>query len=274
MSSTDIGHQAAERGRQAADSRWVERLARIGLLARGAVYILIGVLAIQIAFGDRGEEASQQGALQKIADQPFGVFLLWIIALGFVGYGVWQGTEAAFGHHSEQGSKRTAKRLESAGKFVFYLVLAFGAASVAMGSSDTGQEESLTAKGLDAPGGQFIVGAVGVAIVVGSLILAWRGVKKDFAKELSLGSLSAATRTAIIRLGQVGYVARGAVFALFGVLVVAAAVTFDPEKARGIDGALQEVVSRPYGPVLLTIAALGLICFGVYSLVEARYRRL
>ena len=288
MSSAGVGTGRSTGGttgdaaRRAAQGRWVERVARVGLAARGLVYLLMGLLALQIATGDRSEQADQQGALQEIAGQPFGTFVLWVVAVGFVGYALWQLSEALWGHWAETGRKRTAKRVESGLKVVGYGVLAYLAARIAMdgsggsegSSGSSGGGESLTARVLDAPGGRWIVGAVGVAIIIGSAILAWRGATADFSKQLSLGSLSSRARAAVIRLGQTGHVARGVVFALFGALAVGAAVTYDPEKARGIDGALKELVSQPYGPALLVVVALGLVCFGVYSFLEVKFRRL
>lgn len=274
MSSAEVGHRPSDTARQVAESRWLERAARIGLAARGLVYVLIGVLALQIATGDSDERADQQGAMQQIAEQSFGAVLLWVVAVGFVGYGLWQLSEALWGYRAEQGRKRTAKRLESAGKFVAYGVLAVLAAKTALDGSAGGGGQALTAKVLDAPGGRIIVGVVGVAIIVGSALLAWRGATADFAEQLSLGGLSSTARTAVIRLGQTGHVARGVVFALFGVLVVAAAVTYDPQKAQGIDGTVKELATQPYGPAVLVVVALGLVCFGVYSFLEVRFRRL
>jgi hypothetical protein len=106
------------------------------------------------------------------------------------------------------------------------------------------------------------------------VLLAWRGLRTKFEEHLDLSELGPGGRSAVINLGKVGYIARGIVFSLVGILVVAAAVTFDPDKARGMDAALRQVAARPYGPWLLSLMALGLMCFGAYSLAESRYRRL
>jgi hypothetical protein len=275
-SAGNSGQRAANAARQAADSRWIERTARVGLAARGLVYVLIGTLAFQIAFVDRAERADQQGAFQTLAQNGFGKAILWLVILGFVGYGLWQATEAAWGHRTERDDrKRTASRVESAVKAAIYLMLAVAAFRVVTGSSKSGQGgEQVTAKLLQLPGGQILVGVAGVAIVAAAVLLAWRGLRTKFEEHLDLSELGPGARSAVVNLGKVGYVARGIVFSLVGILVVAAAVTFDPDKARGMDAALRQIAAQPYGPWLLSLMALGLMWFGAYSLAESRYGRL
>jgi hypothetical protein len=269
------GQQAVSAANRVGDNRWVDRTARVGLAARGLVYVLIGVLAIQIAFVDRAKEADQKGAFQTLAQNAWGKAVLWIVVVGFLGYAVWLATDAVSGHWQErEKSKRTARRVESGVKAVAYVVLAVLAFRVVTGSSSGQGGETVTAKVLGMTGGRFLVGLAGVVIIAVAALLAWRGVRTKFEDHLSLGLLSPAARSAVINLGKVGYIARGIVFALVGILVVAAAVTFDPHKARGFDPALRTLAAQPYGPWLLGAVALGLICFGAYSFVEARYRRL
>jgi hypothetical protein len=277
MASTgETGQRAARAARQAADSKWIDRTARVGLAARGLVYVLIGILAFQIAFVNRAKEADQQGAFQTLAQNGFGKAVLWLVILGFVGYGLWQATEAVWGHRAlRDDRKRTASRIESAVKAVIYLILAVVAFRVVTGTSHGGQGgEQVTAKVLQLPGGQLLVGLAGVVIVAAAVLLAWRGLRTKFEEHLDLAELGPGARSTVITLGKVGYIARGIVFSLVGLLVVAAAVTFDPDKARGMDAALRQVAAQPYGPWLLSLMALGLMCFGAYSFAESRYRRL
>jgi hypothetical protein len=254
----------------------VDRTARVGLAARGFVYVLISVLAFQIAFVDRAKEADQRGAFRTLAQNGFGKIVLWIVIVGFLGYAIWQASEAAWGHQGERDDrKRTVSRMESALKAAIYTGLAVVAFLVVTNSSEGGQGSAeLTAKLLKMTGGQFIVALAGVVIVTAAAVVAWRGLRTKFEEHLDLWRLRPATRSAIINLGRIGYVARGIVFALAGILVVVAAVTFDPQKARGLDAALRQLAAQPYGPWLLSLAALGLLCFGAYSFAEARYRRL
>jgi Domain of Unknown Function (DUF1206) len=277
LASADQTRQrAVSAARRASQSKWIDRTARVGLAARGLVYVLIGILAFQIAFVDRAKEADQRGAFQTLAQNGFGKGVLWIVIIGFLGYAAWQASEAAWGHRSEPDErKRMASRIESAVKVLIYLGLTVVAIRVVTGSGGTGQGgATLTAKVLKMTGGQFLVGLAGVGIVAAAVAMAWRGVRTKFEEHLDLWRLSPGARSAIVNLGRVGYIARGAVFALAGILVVVAAVTFDPQKARGLDAALRQLATRPYGPWLLSLAALGLMCFGAYSFVEARYRRL
>jgi Domain of Unknown Function (DUF1206) len=261
--------------RQAANSEWLHRAARLGFLAKGLVYALIGVLAFQVAMGDQ-QRTDQKGALQAIAAKPGGSVVLWLMVIGFLAYAGWRFSEAAFGRRDETDEKkRTAKRLGSALNGAIYLafaVLAFR--TVTSSSSSGGGGADITAKVLGWPGGQAIVVLAGLVIIVVAVALAWRGLKTDFEKHLNTGRMSSTTFTAVRRLGQVGYIARAAVLLLIGGLVVKAALDHQPGKAQGFDVALRSLAGAPFGQVLLIATALGLICFGAYCVAEARYRRL
>jgi len=266
------GHGAA---RQAANSDAVNKAARLGFVAKGLVYALIGVLAVQIALGD-SQQADQNGALQAVAERPGGTVVLWLMVGGFVGYALWRFSEAAWGRRDETDDrKRTAKRLGSAANGLVYLAFAVLAFRTVTSSSSSGSEStSLTAKALEWPGGQWIVGLAGLVVIVIGVALTMRGLKTDFEKHLDTGRMGGSTFTAVRRLGQAGYVARGLVFGLVGVLVIKAAIDHQPGKAEGFDVALKSLADAPFGPFLLVGAGLGLVCFGAYCLAEARYRRL
>jgi hypothetical protein len=277
--SSSVGHagqQAVSAAHRAGESRWIDRAARLGLAGRGLVYVLIAVLAFQIAFVGRAKEADQKGAFQTLAQNGFGKVVLWLVIVGFLGYAVWLATEAVWGHWREQEKgKRTAKRIESAVKAVIYLMLAVLAFRIVTASSSGGQgAETATAKVLDMTGGQFLVGLAGVVVIAVAGLITWRGLRTKFEEHLDLSRLGPTARSVVINLGKVGYIARGVTFAIVGILIIAAAVTYDPNKARGFDAALRTVAAQPYGPWLLSLIALGLLCFGVYSFIESRYRRL
>ena len=261
--------------RQAANSDAVNKAARLGFVAKGVVYALIGVLAFQVALGDN-ERADQKGALQKVAEQPFGTFVLWLMVIGFTAYALWRFSEALWGRRDETDEKkRTAKRIGSAVNGAIYLALGVLALRTATGSSSSSSSQSgWTAKMLDQTGGRTIVVIAGLVIIAIAVGLTWRGLQTDFEKHLDRSRMSTGTYTAVRRLGQVGYVARGIVFGLVGVFVITAALDHEPVKARGFYQALKSVGTAPAGPYLLMACALGLICFGVYSVAEARYRRL
>ncbi len=273
--------------RDAADSPWVERTARLGFVGRGAIYVIIGVLALQIATGDNGgQEADKQGALQAIADEPFGEVLLVALAIGLAGYALWRFSDAVWGKRDETDEKkRTMKRLSSAAKGGLYAAFCVSTISVIMagGGADGGSgsgggggapEKTWTARVLGWPAGQLLVGLVGAAIVVGGGYLMYRGLARKFEKQLDEGRMGPTARRLTPLLGATGITARGVVFALAGLLLVKAALDFNPEEAQGIDGTLRTIAARPYGQVLLVLAAAGLVVFGIYSFVEARYRKL
>jgi hypothetical protein len=259
--------------RQAANSHAMYTAARIGFVAKGVVYALIGILAFEVARGQHAR-ADQKGALQKVAEQPFGTLVLWLMAIGFFAYAVWRLSQAAWGRHEESDEKkRTAKRIGSLANGLVYA--GFGVLSVRTASGGSSSSQSAwTAKALNMPGGQTLVILAGLVVIAIAVGLTVRGLKTDFEKHLNTGRMSRRTYEAVRRLGQVGYLARGAVFALVGVFVIKAATDHQPGKAKGFDVALKSVANAPFGQLLLIAAAAGLVCFGVYCLAEARYRRL
>lgn len=275
LDAGEVARTAGAAARQAGDSRWLARLARVGLAARGLVYVLVAVLALELVFGAHSTEPDQQGAFQTLAQHAAGKAVLWAAVAGFLGYAVWQITEAGWGYRTERrAGRRTAQRIESAGKAAVYIALAVLAIRVLTSGGSHSSGETATAKLLGMTGGRYLVGLGGLVIAAIGAVLAWRGLRTKFAEELRLGQLRPAARSAVVALGKVGYVARGVVYAIVGGLVVAAAVTFDPAKARGLDAALRTLAAQPAGQWLLTATAIGLICFGAYSFADARYHRL
>lgn len=260
--------------RQAANSGAVDKAARLGFLAKGLVYLLIGVLAGQVALGDSAK-ADQQGALRSVADTPGGGVVLWLMVLGFLGYALWRFSEAAWGRRDEPDErKRTLKRIGSAANGLVYLAFGVLALRTVTAGSSGGGSRSLTAKVLGWPGGEILVIVAGLVVIAVAVGLTVRGLRTDFKKHLDTGAMSRRTFDAVHRLGQIGYIARGAVFALVGVLVIKAALDHQPGKAAGFDVALKSLAAAPFGKGLLFAAALGLVCFGAYCVAEARYRRL
>jgi hypothetical protein len=260
--------------RRASDSPAARALARAGLAARGVLYILIGWVAILVALGQTSQQADQQGALQLLASKPYGLVSLWLLGIGFAGYALWRLSEAAFGVTGEgNGAGPRLKSLVRALIYAFFAYLTFKIISGTGGGSQTSGQQDLTAKVMHHSGGRWLVGIVGLIIVIAGLVLVAEGVRRKFMKYLQLSQMSPRTCRLVERLGQIGTAARGLVFALAGVLVIEAAVTYKPSKAGGIDKALLTLRNQPFGEFLLILAALGLIIFGVYGLCEARWRR-
>jgi hypothetical protein len=243
------------------------KIAAVGLVALGVVHVLVGVLALGVAWGNGGEEASASGAFVTIADQPFGTVALWVCAIGLVGLAIWQISEAIWGHRDSEGLQLVGKRVGSAAKAVAYVFLAVVSARTAMGStSGSGDsEQGFTAKVMAAPAGQFLVGAIGVTFIGVAIYLAHRGATKSFAKHLD--SHSGET---IVRLGQIGHLAKAVAYGIIGVLFVTAAVQHDPKESGGLDEALTTLRDQPYGAWLLTIVAVGLMAYGIFAFAWAR----
>jgi len=253
-------------------------LARFGLAARGVLYIVLGVLAIQIAFGDRGEQANQRGALQEVADQPFGSVLIWLIAVGMVGYSLWRLLTALLGARSDPSATEGKDRLKALAEGIGYGSIAALALRIALsdGSSSGGGgggAQKNTATVLSWPGGQLLVGAAGLLVIGVGVYFVWEGWRSKFTDELKLYEVGPTARKVVVQLGRFGRIARGIAFALIGGFLVAAAVTYDPDKAKGLDGALKSLAGEPYGVALLILVGIGLVAFGCYGLAESKLRR-
>jgi hypothetical protein len=261
----------------------VEWPARIGFCGRGVVYAVIGLLALQIVSHGptNGTNANKDGALREIAERSYGRTLLVVLAAGLAGYAIWRLSEAVWGYEDEDDEhKRTAKRLLSAGKAAVYIAfLSTAVRFVSQGPAGGGrqgdqQEESMTARFLDLPGGQLLVAAVGLGLIAGGLYVVYRGLAQKFEKRLDTSEMGPVIGRIVDVTGTVGLAARGLVFSLAGLVLVQAAIDFDPRQANGIDGTLKLLARQTYGGVLLTATAIGLIAYGVYSFAEARYRQL
>jgi hypothetical protein len=268
------GSGAEQTGRRVEDSKAFATLVRIGLIDYGVIHLLVAWIALQLAWTGTNQQASQQGAFRQLASNPVGDVVVWITAAGLFTLALWQVFEAIWGYQDiEEGRKRVMKRLGSACRTIVYIALGVSAAGTAAGSSSAGKssnssEQSLTAKLMSMSFGQILVIVVGLVIVVVGGRLVYRGITKKFTEELD-GSVS----SGIVRLGQIGYLAKGIALAIVGVLFVVAAVTFDPKKAGGLDAALRTLRDQPFGPVLLTLMALGIACYGVYCFAWSKHPR-
>ncbi len=270
---------AQNTARRAGDSDALEHLARVGLIAFGVVHLLVAWLAIQLAwFGGGGESADQSGAMSTLAESPIGKPLLWIVAIGLIALAVWQAAEVLRWKSgwSASGKERT-KALRKSGnalvKAILYIALAVLGMRFATGSgkSSSSSQQETTAGVFGWPGGQFLVGAAGL-ILIG--VGAWhvrKGLNKHFLKQIDTTGASPSAIRLVTRLGQIGFPAKGIALAGVGGLLIWAAVTFDPSKAQGLDGALHGVLELPFGRILLTLIAVGIAAFGAFCFVRARY---
>lgn len=251
-------------------------LARAGYAARGVIYAMIGLLAIRLALGVGTARPSQQGAMSKIAHQPFGHALLLLVAVGLGGYALWRFTQALVGHTPEYGRHSKLDRLGAAGSGVAYAAFCALAVSVLRGTAgdSSSKPRTTTAGVLHWPAGRELVGAAGILFIVIAVYQAHLGVSKKFLRYSKTGEMSASALQAFTRIGIAGLVARAVAFALIGIFVGKAALDYRPREAVGIDGALVRLTNHTYGTAALVIVAAGLIAFGAYSIADARYRKI
>lgn len=270
---------AAQRSLRTA-SPWIERLARIGFVAKGVVHILIGFLAVRAALGSRGEGSTtgSSGALGSITDEPFGQVILGVIAAGLFGYAVWRILEAVL-DTSGRGTdgKGLAVRVGSAGKALIYGALGLEAARLVMGSrsGDSGEStEHWTAVALSTPFGQALVVIAGLSVAAYGVYQLTRAWRSKLSRDLELSRVPHESRGWITKVSRFGIGARGVVFLLIGYLLVTAGVTQRASQAEDVGGALRTLGSEPFGPIALATVGVGLIAYGLYEFLNARYRKI
>jgi len=254
----------------------LDALGRAGFVASGVVYLLIGWIALLIALDHRAGEADRSGALELIAGKPYGFVVLWFLVVGFAGMALWRLMLALRPQRAD--NRGAASRLTSAGKAVLYIVAAYTTARFTLtghaSTSSNQQSADFTTDLMRHAGGRWLVGLIGVGLVVGGALMIKRALEKHFAKEMRIGSLSAAARRRVLVLGMVGKTARGVIVVGAGGFLIDAAVRFDPSRARGVDGTLRALAAAPFGKAALIAMAVGLAAFGLFSFCEARWRRL
>jgi hypothetical protein len=272
---SSLAHSARRSAAKARNSTILEALTRGGFVGYGLLHLAVGWLALQIAFGHGGEEGDQSGAFRLLRQQPFGRPLLIVVCVGLIAMALWQLLEAAIGHRDETGGRRLAQRLGSVARGVVYTALAWTAWRVQSGApaSSPGQEQQATAGVLAHPAGRFLVVLAGFAIVAVGVGMIVYGARRMFQKRLRTGRMGRGTRRATVIFGEVGYIAKGATFAIAGLLAFIAAVRKDAARSNGLDGALHSLAGKPFGQLLLVAVALGFAAFGVFCFLQARYRK-
>jgi uncharacterized protein DUF1206 len=257
---------------------WLERLARIGYAARGAVYTLVGFLAVETALGARSRPADTRGALQEMAGRS--TALLWAVAIGLAGYALWRIVQGLLNPERKPNDlKGLAHRLGRVGSGLIYGGLAWAAVRIALGAHGAAAGgghayQAWTAKLMSEPFGRWLVAAVGIGVIAGGLHQIRRGWTERFRKEIRLQEMDATERQVALNSGKLGLIARGIVFLISGWFLILAAWRFDPRQARGLGGALAALAAQPHGALLLGLVAAGLIAFGAYSILLARYGRI
>ncbi|WP_378732480.1 DUF1206 domain-containing protein [Nocardia brasiliensis] len=261
------------RQRRSTSSGGLEAAARFGFIARGIAYIVLGLIAFMLAVGTAEHEPDGGGALAAIASKPLGYLLLWILLFGFAALVVWRVTQVA-----------SARRTYSSGHRAYAIVSGIVYALAFLGTlryvvhgrtpkpSDAIARD-LTARILSWDGGQVVVLLIGLAILAFGIWQTIRGLRLEFVDDLRMGWMTRGSREAVIWLGRIGYVARGAIVIGIGLAAVVAALNYDPANAKGIDAVLHDFAGNPFGPWLLILISLGLMAFGALSFLEAKYRR-
>lgn len=260
-------------------ARWIEVLARCGYAAKGVVYIIIGCLALQVAFGNGGETSGPKGALSQIAGEPFGQFLLVMVGIGLIGYSLWRFVQAwADPEYKGSDAKGIAKRVGYACSGVVYALLAVEAVRIAFmsgGGSGGNSAEHWTATLMSQPFGQLLVGGIGAAIIGTGLYQLYRAWTAEFKKMLKSGQMSLTELIWSERIGRAGFAARGIVYLIIGSFLLIAAIRTNPDHAMGMGQALQYLSQQSYGPWLLGLVAAGLVAYGVFSsIILSRYRKI
>jgi len=269
---------AGQQLRQAASeaSPGIEALGRLGYAAKGVVYSLVGVLAAQAALGRGGATTGTGGALERILQAPFGRILLSFIALGLAGHALWRFVQAGLDTEAKGGdAKGLLARAAYAVIGIIYTGLALSAAQLALRRAGNGDAtQSRTAWLLAQPFGRWLVALVGIVVVGAGLYQFYRAYSTNFRDKLRLAEMSSDTARWATNAGRLGFAARGVVFGIIGAFLIVAARQSSPEQARGLGGALETLARQPAGPWLLGIVAAGLIAYGLFMLVQARYRRM
>lgn len=261
---------------------WIETYARIGIAAKGVVYILVGILAALAVFGFGGQNGGRKGALQLILEQPFGQILLGLTIVALLGYVAWRMIQT-FSDPDRNGSD-TEGIMKRAGFFIsglVYLFFAFSGIRMLLpqlggnggGSDNGGGRQLLVAKALEQPFGQWLV-AIGAALVIGKgCFQLYKAYSGKFNNRIKEDEMSEKERVIYLQAGRIGYTARGIVLGIVGYFLVRAAIKANPDEAQGTEGAL-DFLNISGGPYLMALVAIGLACYGAFMFVKARYRHI
>ncbi|MEQ8849966.1 DUF1206 domain-containing protein [Botrimarina sp.] len=268
---------AAATGKEHATSAF-EVCGRIGYATKGVVYLIVGGLAAAAAWGAGGQTTGSEGAIREIGQQPFGYALLWITAVGLAAYSIWRLVEAFYKSDAYNEHTSMIKRVGYTISAILYGMLAWKAAPIAAASSSTqgqggGSKQSLLGWLMSLSGGEWIVAAIGLAVIGYGIRLVYRGATEQFQEKYDSSRMSQ-TEQKVARLsGKIGLPARGVTFGVIGIFIIIAAMTLDPSKVKGTGEALDVLARQPYGAWVLLFTALGLMCYAVFCFVQSRYRQ-
>jgi len=263
--------RAVDRAEDVVHSGPLRMVGRAGLVAYGLVHLVIAVLAVQVAFG-AAEQADKAGALGAIASTGPGLVLLWVIVIGLVALVIWQLAEAVWGHRGAPTRQRVLWTAINLVEAVVFGYLAWSAGKTAAAGAKPA--ESSDAGALFAlPGGRYLVGLIGIGVLALAGYAVYRGVTAAFLRELDLRGAGLRRSFLVTRVGRAGWVALGLAYGSIGVLLIVAALRFDPAQPVGLDAGLKTLGAQPFGQLMLVVLALGVALFGVYCFLDARYRK-
>ncbi len=274
--AVNVAKGAKDKAQGVSEQPWVENLARFGYIVRGVLYVVVGILALLAAIGKGGGATDKGGAIATIGGQPFGAFLLILVVIGLAGYSVWGFVRAIF-DPMKRGTdpKGLAQRAGYLISALSYAALIFPTVRFLLHeNSNGGGSQDWTATFISNPLGKWLVVLLGLIGIGGGLGQLWMAFSADFKKDLKFGEMSPQARTWAERFGRAGYAARGIIFALSGFFLSKAALDANSKETKGLDGALATLAQQAYGPWLLGAVALGLIAFGIYSLMSARWQKM
>lgn len=269
LSSSHISHESKD---------WIEKLARFGFIAKGVIYVLLGIMAVMAAIGQGGtQQADRNGVAQLIFEQPFGRILAILLVIGIIGYVIWRFIEAINDpQHVGSDNKGMVKRI---GYFVSGLIYTGFAISIirqlaGSGSGSSNSKQTWTAKLLEMDAGPFIVMLIGIIVVIAGIMQFVKAYKAEFKKHLRLESVRAETRTWITRIGRIGFTARGIVWLIIGYFIIRAGAESDASQVKGSQGAFNFLEQMSNGQWILLAVAIGVTAYGVFQFVKARYYQL
>jgi hypothetical protein len=270
---------AARRGQIVAgrvlDRRWAERVARAGILSRAVNYIVLGALVTDVLLGRGNKELDRRGAIETIAGGFAGHVMLALLCVGFTCYVAWQLLRAATRRSDQSNAVNAGRRLLALGTAVVYAGFLVTTVRVLAGSgssSPQSDQDSWTSRLLAAGGGRVVVGAAGIAVIATGLVIFGYAASRRFESPLDTSAMGPSLRRVAAVLGVVGQSGRGLVFGIVGGFVLSAAVADDASRSKGLDASLHTLAAQRFGALLLSVVALGFLAFGLYSLLDARYR--
>lgn len=257
-----LNHQA----QKVSNHPFLVGMARLGFVVTGILHLMIGWIALKIAMGMGGGEASNSGAMQEIAATPGGQIFLWVMTASLLALGLWRLSSIAV-------ERETKAKVKAGILGIVYLVLGLSTLGFARGntSSDGQKASSLTSQILNFPGGKALIILAGLAVLGVGIYGIVKGIKRRFIKDLEAGASSGNIGKGITLAGTIGYTARGIAFLVLGGLMIFAAATVDPSKAAGMDSALRTIGDQPFGAILLLLTAVGFMLYGIYSIARAKY---